>query len=125
MSRQRSSIVHEFYCTQCGERGIPVYRKYGQFRKVGHLKKLYCLSCGKETNHAECISASKYDSNMFFEEYKSGKLYQSIIATVPNALAHICVPLNKVFIHSEFFQLSVFRFRFLPLFPIDCPYSMA
>lgn len=73
MSRQRSSIVHEFYCTQCGERGIPVYRKYGQFRKVGHLKKLYCLSCGKETNHAECISASKYDSNMFFEEYKSGK----------------------------------------------------
>ena len=72
MSRQRSSIVHEFYCTQCGERGIPVYRKYGQFRKVGHLKKLYCLPCGKETNHAECISASKYDSNMFFEEYKSG-----------------------------------------------------
>ena len=31
MSRQRSTIVHEFYCTQCGEREIPVHRKYGQF----------------------------------------------------------------------------------------------
>lgn len=61
-----------FYCTQCGGRGIPVHRKYGQFREVGHLKKLYCLACGKETNHAECISASKYDSSMFFEEYESG-----------------------------------------------------
>lgn len=72
MSHQRSTIVHVFYCTQCGERGIPVHRKYGQFREVGHLKKLYCLACGKETNHAECISASKYDSSMFFEEYESG-----------------------------------------------------
>lgn len=72
MSYQRSTIVHGFYCTQCGGRGIPVHRKYGQFREVGHLKKLYCLACGKETNHAECISASKYDSSMFFEEYESG-----------------------------------------------------
>lgn len=72
MSRQRCTIVHEFYCTQCGERGIPVHRKYGQLREAGHLKKLYCISCGKETNHAECISASKYDSSLFFEEYESG-----------------------------------------------------
>lgn len=72
MSHKRSTIVHEFYCTQCGERGIPVHRKYGQFREVGHLKKLYCLTCGKETNHAECISASKYDSSTFFEEFHDG-----------------------------------------------------
>ena len=72
MSHKRSTIVHEFYCTQCGERGIPVHRKYGQFREIGHLKKLYCWTCGKETNQAECVSASKYDSSMFFEEYQSG-----------------------------------------------------
>ena len=72
MSHKRSTIVHEFYCTQCGEHGIPVHRKYGQFREVGHLKKLYCLTCGKETNHAECISASKYDSSTFFEEFNDG-----------------------------------------------------
>ena len=45
MSHKKSTIVHEFYCTQCGERGIPVHRKYGQFREVGHLKKLYCKAC--------------------------------------------------------------------------------
>lgn len=28
MSRQKNTIVHEFYCTQCGERRIPVHRKY-------------------------------------------------------------------------------------------------
>lgn len=50
MSHKRSTIVHEFYCTQCGEHGISVHRKYGQFREVGHLKKLYCLTCGKEWN---------------------------------------------------------------------------
>jgi hypothetical protein len=27
MNRQRGTIVHEFYCTKCGERGIPVHRK--------------------------------------------------------------------------------------------------
>lgn len=74
MSHKRSTIVHEFYCTQCGECGIPVHRKYGQFREVGHLKKLYCLTCGKETNNAECISASKYDSSTFFEEFHDGKV---------------------------------------------------
>lgn len=72
MSRRRGTAVHEFYCTQCGGQGIPVHRKYGQFREVGHLKKLYCLTCGKETNNVECISASKYDSSIFFEEYQSG-----------------------------------------------------
>ena len=36
------------------------------------MKKLYCLSCGKETNHAERISASKYDSILFLEEYEAG-----------------------------------------------------
>lgn len=42
-----------FYCTECGNKGIPVIRKKGQLRKSGHLKKLYCLHCRKETNHVE------------------------------------------------------------------------
>lgn len=41
MSHQRGTTVHEFYCTQYGGLGILVHRKCGQFREVGHLKKLY------------------------------------------------------------------------------------
>lgn len=72
MGRKAKTVVHEFYCTQCGERGIPVHRKPNQFREAGHLKKLYCLNCAKEINHVECVSGSKYDLDMFLKEYASG-----------------------------------------------------
>ena len=32
-----------YYCTECGNRGIPVLRKAGQSKEPGHLKKLYCF----------------------------------------------------------------------------------
>lgn len=56
MSRQRSSIVHEFYCTQCGERGIPVYRKYGKKRNVAVAaiaRELACFVWGMMTDNIE------------------------------------------------------------------------
>jgi hypothetical protein len=68
MNRQRGTIVHEFYCTKCGERGIPVHRKKVSLEKQVIWKNYTVWLVVKETNHAECISASKYDSNMFFEE---------------------------------------------------------
>ena len=33
---------------QCREKGIPIARNKGQYKKPGHLKKLYCLNCKKE-----------------------------------------------------------------------------
>ncbi|MBR4605045.1 MAG: hypothetical protein IKO41_02300 [Lachnospiraceae bacterium] len=62
---------HEFYCTICGNKGIPVCRT-GRVRETGHLKKLYCLFCNRETNHAECISGTGYDSEMFQKEKEAG-----------------------------------------------------
>lgn len=46
------------YCTVCHEKGIPIQRLKSRQKSLGHLKKLYCLKCGKETNHArkECIT---------------------------------------------------------------------
>lgn len=63
---------HEFYCTQCGEKGIPVSRSKGRCKENGHLKILYCLNCKKRTNHAECVPYSKYDADIFRQEYLSG-----------------------------------------------------
>lgn len=59
----------EFYCTQCGSKGIPVLRKRGQEREAGHLKKLFCLKCQKEQNHVECKSFTKYTHEDFLIEF--------------------------------------------------------
>lgn len=65
-------IDEEFYCTQCGSRGIPIPRRKGAEREAGHLKKLFCLNCGKETNHAECKPFSKYNYDDFKIEFEYG-----------------------------------------------------
>ena len=49
-------IISHFYCCECGKKGIDLIRKSGHYREAGHLKKLYCIYCGKEWNHAEVRS---------------------------------------------------------------------
>ena len=62
----------EFYCVFCGKKGIPVFRKAGQGREAGHLKKLYCLNCNRETNHAEVRPYGKYNLSDFYKEFTWG-----------------------------------------------------
>ena len=64
-------LTNEFYCTQCGEKGIPVARRTGSERKAGHLKKLYCLKCQAETNHVECKPYSHYTHEDFLLEFNN------------------------------------------------------
>lgn len=64
--------ISSFYCTQCGSKGIPLPRKISRTKEPGHLKKLYCLKCGKETNHAECRGFGQYDYAQFLIEYNYG-----------------------------------------------------
>lgn len=49
----KNIIGHEFYCTKCGKKGIPVVRQKGKERELGHLKALWCLNCKTEVNHVE------------------------------------------------------------------------
>lgn len=77
MSRRRKkdirrSYLSDFYCTCCGNKGIPVFRTIGQGREAGHLKKLFCLHCQKEVNMAEIPPQSKYTLNDFWMEYEYG-----------------------------------------------------
>lgn len=46
-------MISRMFCCNCGREGVPVTRKSGHYREAGHLKKLYCIYCGKEWNHAE------------------------------------------------------------------------
>ena len=71
MGRQ-NVIMSEFYCTQCGNKGLPIWRRSGREREAGHLKKLYCLTCGEETNHVECKENTHYQYEDFKTEYEYG-----------------------------------------------------
>ncbi len=51
--RGRHFTISTFKCTVCGKEGIPISRKQSNQRESGHLKKIYCVHCKKETNHVE------------------------------------------------------------------------
>ena len=63
---------NEFRCSQCGSKGIPIVRRAGSCREAGHLKKLWCLKCNKETNHVECKLGTKYQLSDFQIEFEYG-----------------------------------------------------
>lgn len=70
---RRNSYISDFYCVECGKKGFPLSRKVGQQREPGHLKKIYCLNCKKETNHAELRPFGKYTYEKFKEEFELGR----------------------------------------------------
>lgn len=63
---------NEFYCCICGNKGIPIPRRKGAEREAGHLKKLFCLTCQRETNHCECRPWDGYTREDFWTEYYNG-----------------------------------------------------
>ena len=69
---KHNAVMSEFYCTQCSQKGLPIWRRTGAEREGGHLKKIYCLNCKKETNHVECKPFTKYSYEDFKTEYEYG-----------------------------------------------------
>lgn len=72
----RNISLSDFYCTKCGNKGIPVFRTPGKEKEPGHLKKLFCLYCQDEVNMVEIRSVGKYTLNDFWIEYKYGNFNQ-------------------------------------------------
>lgn len=65
-----STTEHQFYCINCGKRGIPLARKCGKQRGKFHRKKLFCLNCQCEVNHVECRNQEEIDQ--FLEWFAEG-----------------------------------------------------
>lgn len=68
----RNLSISDFYCTQCGLKGVPILRTAGREREPGHLKKLFCLNCQKECNMVEIKPRGKYDLDDFLIEFNYG-----------------------------------------------------
>ena len=69
---KNSYFISEFYCTECGNQGIPLARRNGRKRENGHLKILYCCYCKKETNFVEIKPNSSYTKRDFKIEFSKG-----------------------------------------------------
>lgn len=63
----------EFYCTQCGKKGIDIIRKSCHYKKSGHLKKLYCIHCKQQVNHVEIREKGEYKLEDFLAEFELGR----------------------------------------------------
>lgn len=61
---------HEFYCLNCGNKGIPIQRRAGQLHGSGHRKSLYCIHCQLEVNHMECRNS--FEAEQFKENFIKG-----------------------------------------------------
>lgn len=78
MPKNQTVLKSEFYCTKCGNRGIPIARRAGQRREAGHLKRLFCLHCQKEINHVEIRPFGTYRYEDFKEEFELGRFYDGL-----------------------------------------------
>lgn len=88
MNMSYTTTQSKFFCVYCGNEGIPIRRKKGQYRQGGHLKKLYCLNCQKETNHAEVREIGGYTKEDFDLEFKLGRFVDG--ERIPLTNLHDC-----------------------------------
>ena len=78
--RGNASTINDFYCLNCGKKGIPLPRPVSLLRSNGHRKKMYCPFCKIEVNHIEC---SSYEEKMqFIEDFNAGKYKEEAINSI-------------------------------------------
>lgn len=66
-----------FYCMNCGCRGIPVQRPRARLREHFHRKKLYCPHCKITCNHIEC--KDDYEVKEFLQAFEDGVFKEEVI----------------------------------------------
>ena len=62
--------AHDFYCLNCGRKGLPCQRKMGQQREQFHRKKLHCIFCNLSVNHMEI--RNQEEKEYFMEAFENG-----------------------------------------------------
>lgn len=97
MKNYTKACQSRFFCTKCGNEGIPIFRKQGKIREAGHLKKLYCMYCKEEINHAEIREIGGYTYEDFLEEFESGRFIDGKREEIKDLLECSCssCPFNK------------------------------
>ena len=70
-SRKKFELSSEFWCINCGKKGIPIMRKRSRRREQGHRKAMYCIYCKTIINHVE--TRNEEEKKRFQEDFAAGK----------------------------------------------------
>ena len=85
-SRKRRETLSEFWCINCGKKGIPIMRDRSGIRGAGHRKALYCVTCRTVVNHVETRNAE--EAQRFREDYDAGRYAEEAEASIAYAREH-------------------------------------
>lgn len=85
-SRRKREMSSEFWCINCGERGIPIMRERGNRRGPGHRKALYCVKCRMVINHVE--TRNEDEARRFREAFEAGRFAEEAARSVAFAKEH-------------------------------------
>jgi len=69
-SRKKRELSSDFWCINCGNKGIPIMRERGSIRAQGHRKALYCIHCRMTINHIETRNVE--EAQQFREDFDAG-----------------------------------------------------
>lgn len=77
---------HNFYCLNCGRKGISIARNRGFKREKLHRKRMYCPWCKIDINHIECntldeieIFKSNFLKGLYAQEALDSMSYCAVI----------------------------------------------
>lgn len=60
----------DFYCINCGNKSIPLFRAGNKKKSKGHRKNMYCPHCQHTLNHIECRNMDEVAE--FLEDFENG-----------------------------------------------------
>ena len=80
-------MVSEFWCINCGNKGIPILRGRGRMREQGHRKALYCITCKTVINHVE--TRNEDEAQLFREEFAEGQYAEEALRSIAYAEEHL------------------------------------
>lgn len=69
-TRRQLDLTSEFWCINCGNKGIPIVRERGHRRGPGHRKAMYCITCKQTVNHVE--TRNEEEARKFREDFAAG-----------------------------------------------------
>lgn len=71
---------HDFYCINCGKKGIPLTRQQSRPREPFHRKVMYCWHCKHIVNHIEC--KNQMEKEQFLLDFLEGKFKEEALASL-------------------------------------------
>lgn len=78
--KHKEYISHSFYCLNCGQKNVDLYRKKEKLKGKGHKKVLYCPYCRQRLNHLECRNDEEVFE--FKRKFQNGDYKQEALESI-------------------------------------------